>query len=468
MYRVPSLLLLIALAYPAVAAAEFHTDLLEKGKAAYHSGQYVQAEKALRIAAFGLLERLEAYETAKIYLALTYDRLGNEERALEACKSLFHAEEVRRTYRDLDIPGTVRNLFEDLLAKLYPDRAPGGTAASLTPDTRRSVEPPSPTTPPDPPAPQPPTAVVVIEEAKQPTVADEAGPEIPRKSVEIDELEALLEQQPDSVPITLALAEANFSEGNLEEARRRAKEVADTQPQNIIARVYLARISHREEKWAEAVEHFLAADRSATLTQDDMASLLTALVAIGRYADARKVATSLNKPAIQRPDVIAGLRTLEENFRPVPPTASGPSAETEPVANNTDTGPATEPAPIEPVTHEDIFALIREARQFESSGRCDEAVEIYRMVGGTPGVERFVSLAAAHGLGVCLRYEDALKAYARVEPLKLGEEQHMFRAAVAFYETGNLAAAREYLKSALREIEVTPEVEKYRARIGRQ
>src|SRR5688572_26345962 len=91
---------LAGLAAPATAAtpSEFYMNLLRRGVASYEATRYPDAAKQLRIAAFGLIEAIEQYQLAQMYLTLTYDKMGLSDRAREAAHRVTVAERVERRY----------------------------------------------------------------------------------------------------------------------------------------------------------------------------------------------------------------------------------------------------------------------------------------------------------------------------------------------------------------------------------
>lgn len=192
--------LLMALLTPSFAfgqtpATTFYFNLLEKGKASFQTGAYAGAVKELRIAAFGLMDTLPHYQTAQIYLALAYERLGNRARARDAIVKVLDAERIAPTYGALTIDPALRPTFEGLAAGV------------LTPEEMKSV----------------------------PAFANLGRPVAARPS-NLEALRRLFEANPKSIPVALALAEANLRAGNVSDAKRLAAEVLNREPSNATAR----------------------------------------------------------------------------------------------------------------------------------------------------------------------------------------------------------------------------------------
>lgn len=176
----------VATAAPAAAAtpSEFYTSLLRRGIAAYDAGRYEDASRQLRIAAFGLIDAVEFYETAQTYLALTYNRLGDAERTREAVRRLVIADRNQRRFATLNLPAPVRSAFLALAANIAsPAELATLRAATGTPQAQ----------------PAPPTAVVdevVVEEVTRPATAT------PEPQTPAQPATASAQTQPQTTPPT--------------------------------------------------------------------------------------------------------------------------------------------------------------------------------------------------------------------------------------------------------------------------
>jgi hypothetical protein len=119
--RITALVAVLAgMATPAAAATqgEFYLNLLGRGVASYEANRHRDAARQLHIAAFGLVDAVEQYQLAQIYLALTHDKLGEKERAREAAHRVIVAERVERKYASGPATAAVRGAFETLAGKL--------------------------------------------------------------------------------------------------------------------------------------------------------------------------------------------------------------------------------------------------------------------------------------------------------------------------------------------------------------
>ena len=88
--------------------------MLRKGIVAHDAGRFDAATSPLRVAAFGLVDSVEHYQTAHIYLALTYDRLGNAEQARDSARRVVAAERIEAKYGSLNLPADTRANFQAL------------------------------------------------------------------------------------------------------------------------------------------------------------------------------------------------------------------------------------------------------------------------------------------------------------------------------------------------------------------
>ncbi|HEX7830545.1 MAG TPA: tetratricopeptide repeat protein, partial [Thermoanaerobaculia bacterium] len=130
-----TLLLTAASSAFAQSAADFYVSLLRRGASAVEAGQYDAAATPLRIAAFGLVETVDNYQTALAYLAIAQDRLGNNDGARDSIRRLVAAERVEKKFSSLPLPSNVRSAFDTVAKKhLTPADAnalaTGGTVAA--------------------------------------------------------------------------------------------------------------------------------------------------------------------------------------------------------------------------------------------------------------------------------------------------------------------------------------------------
>jgi tetratricopeptide (TPR) repeat protein len=102
----------------APAASDFYAGLLGRGIASFNAGNYAAAVPALRLAAFGLLDSIDQFETAEAYLALAQQRLGQDSQAQLALQQIVEAEKLEHHFARLELPADVRNALHDAAGRL--------------------------------------------------------------------------------------------------------------------------------------------------------------------------------------------------------------------------------------------------------------------------------------------------------------------------------------------------------------
>jgi tetratricopeptide (TPR) repeat protein len=141
-----STLLLFALATPAFAqtSMDFYLTLLRRGTADVEAGRHADATTNLRLAAFGLLDSVEHYQTAQAYLAVAFDRLGQTQQAREAAQRVVAAEKVEKKFRGIALPAAIRTAFDAVAKKvLTASDAALLSGGATAPATTATIAPPA-------------------------------------------------------------------------------------------------------------------------------------------------------------------------------------------------------------------------------------------------------------------------------------------------------------------------------------
>lgn len=143
---------LVAAPLLGAAPQDFYLNLLRRGVADFNAGRFDAAKEELRIAAFGLVETIDSYQTAHVYLALAADRLGDTEEARRAVGRVQAAQRVQARYAALPLPAEVRSAFDALVQRVAPavsatlrGNAPAAVASNASAAPPRTV-PPAPAT----------------------------------------------------------------------------------------------------------------------------------------------------------------------------------------------------------------------------------------------------------------------------------------------------------------------------------
>jgi tetratricopeptide (TPR) repeat protein len=322
---------------PAAAASssDFYLTMLRKGISAYDAGRFDAAAPPLRVAAFGLVDSIEHYQTAHIYLALTLDRLGNAEQTRESARRVVTGERIASKYASLQLPPATRSNFEALARRVLTpaDVAILGRAAqgTIAPQTQ-AVAPPQ--TQPQTPQPQasssqavaPPPVPVKVESA--PVKAEVVKPE-PKKQdppkvqtptpavtrpapTTTTNSSRPAQPAPINVPARLAAAEKALTDARLVDARNIYRELLD---KAILQRADLLRVAegfYRARDFAHALRAF---DRMGGLQRGEEPYryyIAVALYETAQYSRAKQELDAVLPFIEQTPDV-ARYRVKIEN-----------------------------------------------------------------------------------------------------------------------------------------------------------
>ena len=114
----------------AATATDFYLELLRRGVAEVEAGRNESALTPLRLAAFGLIDSIEHYQTAQVYLVVALDGLDQTEEARQAAQRILSAERIERKFASLRFPDAIRSAFTTSARKLLP---PSDVALLTTP-----------------------------------------------------------------------------------------------------------------------------------------------------------------------------------------------------------------------------------------------------------------------------------------------------------------------------------------------
>jgi len=191
---------------------------------------------------------------------------------------------------------------------------------------------------------------------------------------------------------------------------------------------------------------------AATLLTSEEATLLGVPPEV-QNAAATKPAVVVPTPT-KRPNVAVTAPRDDREVDAAPPVAQ-PAPET--------------PAPPQPVASQPVVknadASLAEAGRAADDGDLALARSIYNALLNGPALAHPQDLNLAEGLYRVHDFAGAAQAFQRAGSFESGEEQHRYEYAVALYETGHYREAKRELAAALPHITVTPDVERYRAKI---
>ena len=455
--------LLLFLAATPVFAQGFYEARFQSGVIDFNRAAYARAVDELRIAAFGRVDDIPAYETAEIYLTIANDKLDRVEDARIAALKVTQAERISPVYTTLKIPPDVRSAFEPLLPALlnreqlgnvpafarFASQAPSAPLGALTP----SLQP----------------RTFVLTPTKEPNVAVTV-----KKN---DDKVATPQPALDYGRMALERVAAGDEAG----ARRYADLAFAADDTNPDAHTALAQIGRAHNAWNDVAEHYAVVRTRRRLTEDEAAAYLIALVDIGRVSDAAGVRNSLPASVLGRPDVRQALQSIEPKQvptqRPPTPVPHAPSPVPQPPAPVAHTpSPVAQPllapvpVPVAPSAAPDsatqpVTDQIDAAERMVGVGNIVGARTELRRIATIPTLQRSERQALARALSQTALYAESSAQYRKTYPLKAGEESHMFYEAVNRYELGDYALARQLITRAMPALPQTSAILAYRDRI---
>jgi len=453
--------LLVALSVALTAipafAQSFYESRFQNGVVDFNRASYARAVDELRVAAFGRVDDIPAYETAEIYLAVANDKLDRVEDARLAALKVAQAEQIKPSYAALQLPAELRTAFERLLPALlsreqlanvpafarFAGQALSATTGTPTPSRRPPPVVPTPT--------------------KEPNVAVTA----PKNEKQAETPQPALDYG--------RLALERVAAGDEVGARRYADLAFAADDTNPNAHAALAQIGRAHGAWSEVAEHYAVVRTRRRLTDDESAAYLIALVHIGRPADADGVRHILPASVLNRQDVREVLQTIDPKPAPQPvvpvplPRPVQQPAPVQPASIQPAPVPATiTPSPVIPSTTEPVTAQIANAERMVEKGNIVGARSELRRIALIPDLQRGERQALARALSKTALYAESSAQYRKTYPLKAGEESHMFYEAVNRYELGDYALARQLITRAMPALPQTPAILAYRDRIMAQ
>jgi Flp pilus assembly protein TadD len=112
-----------------------------------------------------------------------------------------------------------------------------------------------------------------------------------------------------------------------------------------------------------------------------------------------------------------------------------------------------------------LLASLRHAETLAIAGQLEEANHIYTTLAQSTASTREAIAAAATGLYRTGAFEQAVSAFTRLGALARGEDDLRYYHAVALFESGRFAEAKQELAAALPNLKRTEDVERYRVKI---
>jgi predicted metal-dependent phosphoesterase TrpH len=102
----------------AATVNDFYASLLKRGIDHVTAGAYEAGAGELKLAAFGLIDSIELYQTAQVYLAIANQHLDREAQTRAAATRVVAAERIEKHYAKLTLPDALRKEFEAIAQKV--------------------------------------------------------------------------------------------------------------------------------------------------------------------------------------------------------------------------------------------------------------------------------------------------------------------------------------------------------------
>ena len=394
----------------ASTATDFYLDLLQRGTSEVDAGRYDTSITPLRLAAFGLVDSIEHYETAQAYLLVALDKLGKQDEARKAGQRIVAAEGIERKFATLALPAPIRTAFSTAARKLLST----SDVALLTAPPQASIV-PKPRTLPQTPATTKPNGTPAAPAAAPPSISP-----IPEK-------------EPAKLPVTQTQA-----------TQKPSLPTQRADPPKVVENPKPAQQTPPRKDPPKTSASAPALNGGSS--QKPSVAETPARNDPPKVSQAPKPSPAVTKPAA------------------VAPPKSTPAAP-KPQPAQTVLQPQIRTTPPQPA-RADVPSRLAAGERALASANLNEARRVYRELLTVAGLDRNELIRIGEGLYRSRDFAPALAAFRRLGKLKAGEEAYRYYIAVALFETGDFVTAKSELAAALPFIEVTPDVQRYRDKIG--
>ncbi|HEV7428190.1 MAG TPA: hypothetical protein VGQ46_17675 [Thermoanaerobaculia bacterium] len=289
--------MLLSAAGLAASDDEFYQRLYQRGMTHFAAADYAAAFTELRNAAFGLVEKVDEFETAQSYACLAAHRLGHDSDARDSLMRIVNAEKLQQRYRAVQLPNDVRAEINGIAANLLTaeEAALLGVAGAAksdvvvpTPTTRPNVAVTAPRNggpdaapPANDPKPAPPV-VAPVPQPKKPTPRPKPTAPAPQPPSPAPQ------PATRSVDADLADAQHAIDDGDIARARAIYSALATTPSLPHDAALRVAEGLYRVRDFAGAARTFATAGAIGRGEEQHHFYYAVALYESGRYADAKR------------------------------------------------------------------------------------------------------------------------------------------------------------------------------------
>lgn len=214
----------------ASTSTDFYGSLLDRGVSSFHAERYQEASTYLKLAAFGFVDSIDRYQTAQVYLTLSYDRLGDVEKARDAARRVIAAERIQPRFATLTLPAGIGSSFDALVIRFLGS----ADSAFLKRPAPAPAQPQTPVQKPQPAqqkpqqvAPTPPVTTPAATPSKPPVVEKPAVKETPPRPAASPAPTAPKAVSPLDANALLVAGERAVASAQLTEARRAYRSLLD-------------------------------------------------------------------------------------------------------------------------------------------------------------------------------------------------------------------------------------------------
>lgn len=401
----------------ATAQDDFYVERLQSGRIDYAAGRVADAEQDFRVAAFGLTDRPPLYAEALARLAVADERVGREDAAAESVARFVELERTTPVYATLAVEEPVREAFDALIREL-----PAATVAGVP-------------------------ALESLRGAGAP--APEAAP----VTADLKDTRAVLAD----------LAELDRA-GDYDAVAAYADRAIAGGADRIAVLSFRAHAAALRGRCADALADFRTLGDAIAPNEDLVADKFVCLVDTQRWNEAEKLSASV---AANRTDAGRAQKALAEHEAKAAPKPQAKPKELPPPA--VPAAPANTKPPLvtavpEPVP--DARMLLAKSGALLEANRAPEALALLEAVVASDPGNRAARRMLLEAATLSKQFPLAASQVPHLGPFMTGEEVTMFYGAVAMYETGRLAEARQLLERARPAISASPYVDAYVAKIA--
>lgn len=131
----------------AASPDDFYQRLLQRGMTHFAAASYGPAYTELHLAAFGMIDNIDEFETAQSYACVAAHRLGRDSDTRDSLMRIVSAEKLKPRYRSIKLPDDLRAEVDGVAATLLTQEE--ATLLGVTAATKAAVVVPTPTTRPN-------------------------------------------------------------------------------------------------------------------------------------------------------------------------------------------------------------------------------------------------------------------------------------------------------------------------------